>query len=207
MRKIVMQMMTTLNGRLDDPMAWVHGVSDEQYREIERLYSTYDTILIGRTTYEEMAAYWPGALSESVGTATNREMARRMHEYKKLVFSRSGRRALTPWNNAELVVVRSDDELTAYLEDLKAQPGRDIQLAGGATFAQSVIGLGFVDEFRLFQYPIVSPGAGWFSRLPEQRELTLRSASSYDNGVVNLQYEPRVRARSAQPASFTDLLT
>ncbi len=29
MRKIVLQMMTTLDGRLDDPAAWVHGVSDD----------------------------------------------------------------------------------------------------------------------------------------------------------------------------------
>jgi hypothetical protein len=70
MRKIVLQMMTTLNGRLDDPMAWVHGVSDDQYREIDRIYASYDTVLVGRTTYEEMAAYWPGAFSTGEGTET-----------------------------------------------------------------------------------------------------------------------------------------
>ena len=73
MRKIVLQMMTTLNGRLDDPMAWLHGVRDDQYREIDRIYATYDTVLVGRTTYEEMAAYWPGALSERDGTETNQQ--------------------------------------------------------------------------------------------------------------------------------------
>ena len=56
MRKLVLQMMTTLNGRLDDPMAWLTGVSDEQYQAIDRLYAGYDTVLVGRTTYEEMAA-------------------------------------------------------------------------------------------------------------------------------------------------------
>ena len=35
MRKIVLQMMTTLDGRLDEPMEWVHGVSEDQYREID----------------------------------------------------------------------------------------------------------------------------------------------------------------------------
>jgi dihydrofolate reductase len=83
-RKIVLQMMTTLNGRLDDPMAWVHRVSDDQYREIDRIYATFDTVLVGRTTYEEMAAYWPGALSDAAGTETNRAMARRMQAYRKL---------------------------------------------------------------------------------------------------------------------------
>jgi dihydrofolate reductase len=85
-RKIVLQMMTTLNGRLDDPLAWVHEVGDDQYREIDRIYASYDTVLVGRTTYEEMAAYWPGALSEGAGTETNQAMARRMNTYKKLVF-------------------------------------------------------------------------------------------------------------------------
>jgi hypothetical protein len=57
MRKIVFQMMTTLDGRLDDPMAWVSSVGEDQYRAIDRIYARYDTVLVGRTTYEEMAAY------------------------------------------------------------------------------------------------------------------------------------------------------
>ncbi|MGH6645197.1 MAG: hypothetical protein ACRED3_21125 [Bradyrhizobium sp.] len=60
-------------------MAWVHEVADDQYRAIDRIYATYDTVLVGRTTYEEMAAYWPGALPEGSGTETNQTMARRMH--------------------------------------------------------------------------------------------------------------------------------
>jgi dihydrofolate reductase len=200
-------MMTTLNGRLDDPMAWVHSVSDDQYREIDRIYATFDTVLVGRTTYEEMAAYWPGALSEATGTETNRAMAHRMQTYRKLVFSRSGRRKPTEWNNAELVVVGSDDELAKYLGNLKAQAGGDIHLSGGASFAQSVISLDLVDECHLFVYPVVSPGASWFSQLPDKRELKLLSASTYENGVVRLHYVPRSLASKARPASFSDLLT
>jgi len=206
-RKIVLQMMTTLNGRLDDPMAWVHGVSEDQYREIDRIYATFDTVLVGRTTYEEMAAYWPGALAEGAGTETNQAMARRMHAYKKLVFSRSGRRKPTQWNNTELVVVGSDDELAQYLANLKTQPGSDIHLSGGASFAQSVIGLELVDEFHFFVYSVVSPGGSWFSQLPDKRELKLLGASTYENGVVRLHYVPRTTESRAQPTSFSDLLT
>jgi dihydrofolate reductase len=207
MRKIVLQMMTTLNGRLDDPGAWVHGVSDDQYREIDRIYASFDTVLVGRTTYEEMAAYWPGALAEAAGTEANQRMARRMHEYRKLVFSRSGHQALTEWNNAELVPVGSDDELARYLAELKAGPGGDIHLSGGASLARTVVALDLVDEFQLFVYPIVSPGASWFSRLPDDRELTLLDAGKYENGVVRLHYVPSPRERRTPPASFTDLLT
>jgi dihydrofolate reductase len=206
-RKIVLQMMTTLNGRLDDPMAWLHGVSDDQYREIDRLYATYDTVLVGRSTYEEMAAYWPGALASGEGTATNQAMARRMNDYRKLVFSRSGREPLTAWNNTEQVVVTTDNELATHLADLKAQPGGDIHLSGGSSFAQAVIALDLVDELHFFVYPVVSPGASWFSRLTDRRDLQLLGASTFENGVVHLHYVPGKVADSARPATFTDMLT
>jgi dihydrofolate reductase len=207
MRKIVLQMMTTLNGRLDDPMAWIHEVGDDQYRDIDEIYAGYDTVLVGRTTYEEMAAYWPGALSESVGTKTNRTMARRMNSYRKLVFSRSGQHKLTEWNNVEQVVTASDDELAGYLARVKAQPGGDIHLSGGASFAQTVIGLDLVDEFHFFVYPVVSPGASWFAQLPDKRDLQLLGAKSYKSGVVGLHYLPRKLADKGRPASFSELLT
>ncbi|MFD9668134.1 dihydrofolate reductase family protein [Rhodococcus sp. NPDC059968] len=206
MRMIVLQMMTTLNGRLDDPAAWVHDVVDDQYREIDRIYSTYDTVLVGRTTYEEMAAYWPRALSEHAGTETNQVMAERMNTYRKLVFSRSGDHPLTEWANTEQVVVATDDELARYLVDLKRQPGKDIHLSGGSSFARSVVALGLVDEFYFFVYPVVSPGATWFSEISDQRGLELVGTESYGNGVVEVHYVPRERADAPRPESFTDLL-
>jgi len=206
-RKIVLQMMTTLNGRLDDPLAWINSVGDDQYRAIDRIYATYDTVLVGRTTYEEMAAYWPGALSDEAGTETNRSMARRMHAYRKLVFSRSGRETLTEWNNTEQVVVASDDELARYLTGLKAQRGGNVHVSGGASFAQSVIGLDLVDEYHFFVYPVVSSGASWFARLADKRDLRLLSTSSYENGVVGLHYVSLALADKARPDSFSELLT
>lgn len=205
MRKIVFQMMTTLNGRLDDPGAWVHSVSDDQYRRIDELYATYDTVLVGRTTYEEMAAYWPSARSE--GTQTNRRMAQRMKDYRKLVFSRSGREDLTAWNNVEQVIAADDEALAARLTDLKSQSGGDIHLSGGASFAHAVIGLGLVDEFHFFVYPTVSQGQPWFAQLPEKQDLELRGTESYENGVVRLDYLPREPARVTRPERFTELLS
>lgn len=205
MRKLVFQMMTTLNGRLDDPIAWLHGVDDDQYQAIDRLYATYDTVLVGRTTFEEMAAYWPGALSE--GTETNRTMARRMNDYRKLVFSRSGRHAISRWNNAEQRVAATDRDLAGMIVGLKAEPGGDIHLSGGASFAQAVIALGLVDEFHFFVYPAVSAGAPWFAPLTEKRDFQLLGVKTFKNGVVGLSYAPLMRVEKQRPESFTELLT
>jgi dihydrofolate reductase len=205
-RKIVFQMMTTLDGRLDDPAAWVTGVGDDQYRAIDRMYASYDTVLVGRTTYEEMAAYWPGELASGKGTEPHRSMARRMNDYKKIVFSRAGGRERTAWNNSELVVAGDDEQLAAYLTRLKSEKGGHIHLSGGASLAQAVIGLGLVDEFFFLMYPVVSRGASWHARLPDGRGLRLLSASTFENGVVGLHYAPGKDAGEARPESFNELI-
>jgi dihydrofolate reductase len=207
MRKIVFQMMATLNGRLNQPYEWLHSVCEGQYRRIDQIYSTYDTVLVGRVTYEEMAAYWPTALSETEGTETNRKMARRMRDYRKLVFSKRKDQALTGWQNVEHVIAADDKALRDFLSDLKEQPGGNIHLSGGASFAQSVIGLGLVDEYHLFLYPAVSSGSVWFERWPGQQGLRLLASESYENGVVWLHYAAQPRETKTQPDSFTELLT
>ena len=207
MRKIVLQMMATLNGRLDHPYECLYSVCEGQYQRIDQIYSTYDTVLVARTTYEEMAAYWPTALSETEGTETNRKMARRMRDYRKLVFSKQGGHELTGWHHVEQVVAADDKALQDFLGDLKERPGGDIHLSGGARFAQSVIGLGLVDEYHFFLYPAVSFGTAWFERWPDQQGLRLLASESYENGVVWLHYAAQAREAKAQPDSFSELLT
>ncbi|HEV7320866.1 MAG TPA: dihydrofolate reductase family protein [Ensifer sp.] len=206
MRNIVLQMMTTLNGRLDDPLAWMGTVVDDQYRAIDRLYADYDTVLVGRATYEEMVGYWPGALNDHENGETNRVMAGRMHDYRKIVFSRTGTQAISPWHNVERAVVPDDAALSRFLMELKAQPGGDIHLSGGASLAQTVIGLGLVDRYHFFVYPVVSPGEPWFARLREKNDLRLTGSEHYDNGVVGLHYETVRDAKVERPTHFAELI-
>jgi dihydrofolate reductase len=182
-RKVVLAMMTTLNGRLDDPGAWVTGVSEDHYEEIDRGYATFDTILVGRVTAEEMVEYWPGARGEEGASEPHQRMAEKMHSYRKLVFTTDPDLELE-WHNAEPVVVSSDDEIRSFVEGLKAQPGRDIHLSGGARLAQTLVRLGLVDECRFFVFPVYSPGACWFGQLESQQTLELISSTAFENGAV-----------------------
>ena len=191
MRKVVLQMMTTLNGRLDDPDAWVTDISDDLYREIDRVYGTFDTVLVGQTTYEEMFAYWPGAETEEGGSEINKSMARKMNSYKKFVFSNGDEKKTLEWNNAEQVLAHSDEDIIKFINDLKAQSGGDIHLSGGARLAQSIIRIGLVDEYHFFVYPVVSVGAAWFDQLEDKHDMDLLSAAAYENGVVGLYYKPK----------------
>ena len=190
MRKVVMGMMTTLNGRLDDPAAWVTGVPDDLYAELDRLYGTFDTILVGRTTYEEMFEYWPGAETAEGGSEHSKSMARKMNAYKKYVFTGATEKTALEWNNAEQVLARGDEDIVAFVNELKAQPGGDIHLSGGATLAQSIVRLGLVDRYHLVVHPVVSDGLRWFDQIEEQRAMKLLSATAYSNGVVGVYYDP-----------------
>ena len=191
MRNVVMAMMTTLNGRLDDPDAWMTGIPDDLYAELDRVYETFDTILVGRTTYEEMFEYWPGAETAEHGSDISRSMARKMNAYRKYVFTGASEGPGLEWNNAEPALAQGDADIIAFVENLRTQPGGDIHLAGGARLARTFVRLGLVDEYRLVVQPVVSDGSSWFDQIGEQREMTLRSATAYSNGAVGLYYVSR----------------
>jgi dihydrofolate reductase len=189
MRRVVLAMMTTLNGRLDAPDAWLTGLSEDHYQEIDRGYATFDTILVGRVTAEEMFEYWPGARDEEGASTSHQGMAEKMHSYKKYVFTTDPALKLE-WHNAEPVVVSSDDEIRSFVEDLKAQPGGDIHLSGGARLAQTLVRLGLVEEFRFFVFPVYSPGASWFGQLDSQKTLELISSMVFESGAVAMYLKP-----------------
>lgn len=191
MRNVVLQMMTTLNGRLDDPDVWVSGIPDDLYREIDRVYGTFDTVLVGRVTYEEMFAYWPGAETEEGGSQINKSMAHKMNAYTKYVFSHGNEERTLEWNNARQILAHDDEDIAKFVDDLKAQPGGDIHLSGGASLAQTFVRLGLVDRYHFFVYPVVSAGKTWFEQINDRRGLDLLSATTYEDGVVGLYLRPK----------------
>lgn len=192
MRKLVFQALTTLNGRLDNPNDWLPDIADDLYNDLNQIYDTFDTVLAGRTTYEEMFAYWPKAETATHNSENDRHMAHKMNTYKKFVFSRGGLGTALPWNNAEPVITPHDDDLVGFINRLKSQPGRDLHLAGGPRFAQAVIRLGLVDEYHFFVYPMVSPGLTWFEDFKGTLNLDLILTHSYQNGVVSLFFKPKL---------------
>jgi len=62
MRRIVAGLFISLDGVTQDPQNWQMGLMDaEAGADVGRGMEEADTILLGRRTYEEFAAYWPSA--------------------------------------------------------------------------------------------------------------------------------------------------
>jgi dihydrofolate reductase len=131
-------------------------------------FATYDTVLMGRRTYEQ---------GLKVGVTDPYPM---MEPY---VFTRSMKESPNP--RVKLVA----DDALGVIRRLKAQPGKDLYLAGGADFASKVLDAGLVDEVVLKLSPLLlGSGIPLVTRLQATRSLELLSTKVYKNGVLLLRY-------------------
>jgi len=184
MRKIIVTEFITLDGVVEAPggdeTAHPHGGWQTKYRhpeagkyKVDELASV-DALLLGKTTYEVFAAYWPGQAGNSFGA--------RMNQLPKYVVSRSLQKA--EWNNSHIV-----RDVAKDLAALKKSDGGDILVYGSATLVKSLFHHGLVDELHLMLYPVsVGGGLRLFDDDRALKQMELKQSHSYDNGVVVLEY-------------------
>jgi dihydrofolate reductase len=182
MRKLVLSMGVSLDGLVARPGGhgsggWGLPPDDPALKERKLGWmSDIGLHLMGRNTYEEMAAFWP--VSDDAYAAP-------MNEIPKVVFSRTLDRA--EW--ADSRIARGD--LAKEIAELKGEPGKDMLAWGGATFAQSLSRLGLVDEYRLILQPVVlGDGMPLFKDLNEPLRLELVDAQIYPTGATLHIYRP-----------------
>src|SRR5215470_6818221 len=133
--------------------------------------------LMGRTTYQEMAAYWP---------RSTEPYAAPMNDIPKIVFSRTLTEA--SWRTTR--IARGD--LAAEIAALKQEPGGDVIAHGGASFAGALAARGLIDEYCLVIQPVaVGGGQALFAELSAPLRLELVDARSFTCGVVVHVYRPR----------------
>ena len=186
MRKIVVQMMLSLDGYFEGPehdLSW-HLVDEELHGHFNERLATMSAFVEGRVTYQLMEAFWPTADQEPDSSPTMREFAGIWRAMQKIVFSRT-LQGVGP--NASLRAVVDPDEINA----LKQQPGGDMTL-GGADLVRTFRRLDLIDEYRLYVNPvIVGRGRRLFETAETPTDLELVESQQFGNGVVLLRYAVR----------------
>ncbi len=182
MRKIVAGLFISLDGVIEAPDQWHFPYfNDEMGQAVGSLMAAADTMLLGRVTYQEFAAYWPHQGSEVEG-------ADHMNNTPKLVVSTTLDRV--EWQNSTLIKGNVAEELAR----LKQQPGKDISITGSATLVRSLLRDGLLDELRLLVHPIVvGHGKRLFQDMSERVELKLVDSQTFSTGVLYLTYQPARR--------------
>jgi dihydrofolate reductase len=178
MRKVIVSNVASLDGFFETPdkkLDWV--VTDAEFFDYAKaMLRGADTLLFGRATYEHMANYWPTAPAE--------EIAEKMNNLPKLVFSRNLQKV--EWNNSRLAKKNPEEEVS----NLKEQPGKDMVVLGSATVASCLLQAGLVDEYRVILQPVlIVKGNPLFKDITERMQLKLISARAFGSGVVLLNYQ------------------
>jgi len=170
MRRVRYGVAVSLDGYIAHPSGdadWIVHDPDIDFNEI---FSRFDTLLIGRKTFEAMLAMgggggeWPGV--------------------KSFVISRT----MNQSDHPDVTIAR---DAAALVTDLKAGPGKDIWLFGGGELFRSLLGAGLVDGVDVGMMPVLLGGGVPLLPSPAERaRLALRRSRVYEkSGIVGLEYD------------------
>ena len=205
MRKLALKMSISVDGFVCGPKGeidWIFAsMSQEGANWVVDVISRAGLHIMGSRTFHDMAAYWPAskevfakpmneipkavftrkevaAFGDPAQTTALKDAGQKMKEHG-LSFSKTA--AMESWKGA--LVLRGD--LAEEIIKLKQQPGKDILAHGGASFCQSLVATGLVDEYHLLVHPVVlGKGRPLFSAVKERIALELMEVKAFPGGAV-----------------------
>ena len=137
-RRLRYQVAATLDGFIADPGGGYDWIVGDPAIDFEALYAEFDTVVMGRKTYELVA-------SQEGGDA--------MPGMEVIAFSRT----LPPTTHRGVRV--TDEDPVAVVKALKKKKGRDIWLFGGGALFRTLLDAGLVDTVEIAVMPVML-GAG-----------------------------------------------
>jgi dihydrofolate reductase len=175
MRKLIESTLVSLDGVIESPERWAIFDDEASQLSMQEL-DNYDAFVMGRVTYERFRDNWGAGGNPYVD---------RIGAMPKYVASRS--LDDVTWNATLL----GPDIVTA-IQDLKAQPGKDLIKYGTSRLDATLLGAGLVDELRVWIMPVVvGSGQRIFEDVePSSLRLNLTDVRRLRNGSVVLTYIP-----------------
>lgn len=149
-------------------------------RIVEAWFDHADELLLGRSTYDMMQAYW------SEVTEPGDVVATALNGLPKYVVSTTLTDAT--WQNSTVI---STDVVEA-VSALKDKPGRELQVHGSWQLARKLHDAGLVDEYRLLVFPVVvGSGKRLFADGAAASAYTLVDSEVTRTGAVHQVLRPK----------------
>jgi dihydrofolate reductase len=188
MGRIIISENVSLDGVIQDPAGdegfqrggWVGRVGDRGREEaaqvlLEEALGT-EAMLLGRRSYEFLAARWPSRMGE---------LADRLNSKPKYIVSSTLQDPI--WNNTTVLKGNVVNEVSK----LNQQLAGDIVVPASFQLVRTLIEHDLADELRLMIYPVVlGAGEGLFGDTSDKKPLRLISTRTVGNDLAYLTYQP-----------------
>ncbi len=174
MRKLILGLAITLDGYIEGPNGEYDWCFTDKDYGLNAFFERIDALFIGRKSYE---------IAQQYAAGNNGEMIPGLPPVTEYVFSSTLKTV------KEGAVLIATDGI-AEARRLKAQPGKDIWLYGGASLTAALMDAGLVDELWLSVHPILlGSGKTLFEQQDHRTQLTLLESKTYESGLVSLRYQ------------------
>jgi dihydrofolate reductase len=169
MRRLRYQVACSLDGFIAGPDDGFDWITPEPTFDFEALYAQFDTLLMGRRTYEIVSAAGESFRGKQIIVAS---------------------RTLRQGDHPGIEVVSGG--LDQRVRELRAETGRDIWLYGGGKLFAQLLVWNLVDTVEPAVIPILLASGVRFLPSPAvRRQLKLVRHKPYPSGMVLLEYEVR----------------
>jgi dihydrofolate reductase len=165
---------------MESPEVWTFSYSNDEMNEANASgMAASDALLLGRVTYEGLAAFWPNLPGGD-------PMVDYINSVPKYVVSTTLEEPLE-WNNSTLI----KGDVAEGIAELKQRPGKDITIIGSGALVRSLLRDRLLDELGLMVHPVVlGGGKRLFEDGGDRKALELVDSSTFGTGVVYLTYRP-----------------
>ncbi len=205
MRKLILSINISVDGfveAVNKDMSWLQPDDKEQWKELFNMLKNVDLFLLGRGMWKEYRDYWTKALDEPGFSAEEIKYAKLAINTQHIIFSTTLKKS--GWPNAKIMQGDLKEEVLKF----KQQPGKSIQIVGGAKFAAALIDSGLIDEYRFSVNPaILAKGKSIFTGLKNRHSLQLTRVKQLRCGVtvLCLNQQTTVDASKVKPVKRRSL--
>jgi len=193
MRRIITTTFVTLDGVMQAPggpeedttLGFTYGGWQRSFPWDENMISILTgfmnapfELLLGRTTYDIFAAFWPSA-------KTDLEVATPFNSTKKYVVSH---KSFEPsWHNSICIT----NDVVAQIKKLKEEDGPDLWVYGSGNLIQTLLENHLIDRMHLWIHPItIGKGKKLFAEGTQPEGFKLIDSKISTTGIIFATYEP-----------------
>jgi len=168
MRKITLNIATSLDGYIEGPQGEIDWCLNDQDYGLTDFSEDNDTLFMGRKSYKLIAQAGLGFFED----------------HSIYVFSDT----LVKEEHFGVKVIRRAD-FVSFVKDFREQEGKNIWFFGGADLLASFMAENLVDEFLISVHPLILGGGKLlFQNVKDKVDLMLINHQSYSSGLVQLRY-------------------